>query len=226
MGRIQAARQLFLEESFGVLSTISVDVAGYPFGSVTPYCMDERCRPVIYVARIAQHTKNILADSRVSLTVMEPRDDADDVQAKGRVTYIADAHPVEPIESRVGERYFRYFPESRQYDQTHDFVFFRLEPARIRLIGGFGQIYWVESNEFTIENPFTSAQEARILDHMNKDHADALKHYADGLEATMIGIDSEGFDVLTARGKRRFTFNRPVKTMQEARQALVEMARS
>ena len=60
-----------LEENFGVLSTISVDVEGYPFGSVTPYCMDRMSRPIIYISPIAQHTKNIVADSRVSLTVIE-----------------------------------------------------------------------------------------------------------------------------------------------------------
>jgi len=226
MERIQTARRLFLEESFGVLSTISRDVAGYPFGSITPYCVDERCRPIIYIAQIAQHTKNIIADSRVSLTVVERPVDSEDVQAKGRVTYIADARPVDGEDVRVPERYFRYFPHSRPYDQTHDFVFFRLEPVRIRFIGGFGQIYWVESGEFTVHNPFTTVQEARILDHMNKDHADALKHYTNGIDATMIGIDSHGFDVLTAQGKRRFSFDQPVRNMEEARQALVAMTRT
>jgi putative heme iron utilization protein len=226
MERIQAARRLFLQESFGVLSTISIDVAGYPFGSVTPYCVDEHCRPIIFIARIAQHTKNIVADSRVSLTVMEKTQDSDDVQTQGRVTYIADARLVKSEESRAGERYFRYFPESRQYDQTHDFEFFRLEPVRIRFIGGFGQIYWIEPGEFSLKNPFTAAQEARILDHMNKDHGEALRHYVDGLDATMIGIDGEGFDLATPKGKRRCSFDRPVRTMEEAREALVAMARS
>jgi hypothetical protein len=36
MEKQNPARSLFLEESFGVLSTISLDLAGYPFGSVTP----------------------------------------------------------------------------------------------------------------------------------------------------------------------------------------------
>src|ERR1051326_4384473 len=122
MERIQAARRLFLGQSFGVLSTISLDVSGYPFGSVTPYCADERCRPIIYISSIAQHTKNILADSRVSLTVVQASRDSDDAQAQGRVTCIADARPIGPEEQRPRERYFRYFPQSRQYDQTHDFT--------------------------------------------------------------------------------------------------------
>src|ERR1700747_1279315 len=91
----RAARELFLQESFGVLSTISVDLPGYPFGSVTPYCADEQGRPVIYISYIAQHTKNIVADSRVSLTVFEAQQGATDIQAQGRVTLIGDARPVD-----------------------------------------------------------------------------------------------------------------------------------
>src|SRR5678815_6011059 len=145
------ARDLFLRESFGVLSTISLDVGGYPFGSVTPYCVDPMCRPVIYISPIAQHTKNIVADPRVSLTVVE-RTDSDDVQAHGRVTCIANA--VETDDRDAAERYFRHFPSSRQYDRTHAFTFFRLELIRIRFIGGFGQIFWVAPDEFSLRNPF------------------------------------------------------------------------
>src|SRR5215470_15632235 len=174
--RAQAARNLFLGQSFGVLSTISVDVPGYPFGSVTPYCTDEGGRPVMYISQIAQHTQNILADSRVSLTVVEKNLESDDVQARGRVTCIANARSLKEDETHARERYFRYFPSAQQYEQTHDFVFFRLELVRVRFIGGFGQIYWIEPDEFIMKNPFSFQQESRIIDHMNKDHAAALRH--------------------------------------------------
>jgi putative heme iron utilization protein len=51
-----------------VLSTISLDVPGYPFGSLTPYCFDENGQPIVYISLIAQHTRNIMADPRLSLT--------------------------------------------------------------------------------------------------------------------------------------------------------------
>jgi putative heme iron utilization protein len=76
-----------------------------------------------------------------------------------------------------------------------------------------------------IQNPFSGVQEARIMDHMNKDHVDALKQYTGGTQATMIGIDAEGFDVLASGQKMRFVFENPVRNMEEARQALVDMAR-
>jgi putative heme iron utilization protein len=180
---------------------------------------------VIYISYIAQHTKNIRADSRVSLTVFEANQDSGDVQAHGRVTLIGDARLVDGDQTRIRERYFRYVPSARQYQDTHDFAFFRLDLVRVRFIGGFGKIYWVEPEQFMIANPFSAVQESRILDHMNKDHADALKLYAGGTEAAMIGIDAEGFDVFTGSGKLRIAFKAPVHTLEEARQALVAMAR-
>lgn len=216
---------MFLQQSFGVLSTISIDVPGYPFGSVTPYCADDQGRPVIYISHIAQHTRNIIADSRVSLTVVENNGGSDDVQAQGRVTCIANAQPMGPDEAHARERYFRYFPSARQYDQTHDFAFFRLELVRVRFIGGFGQIYWVEPAEFMVKNPFSAVQESQIIQHMNKDHSDALRHYCGGGPAVMAGIDADGFDVLKSGEKLRFTFETPIRNMEEARQALVAMAK-
>jgi len=224
MKKDHASRNLLLQESHGVLSTISIDVPGYPFGSVTPYCVDEQCCPIVYISYIAQHTKNILKDPRVSLTVLETDDRSDDVQARGRVTCIADASPVKDDE-RVRERYFRYFPDASQFDQTHDFAFFRLDLVRIRFIGGFGKIHWVEPDEFMTSNPFSGPQESRILEHMNKDHADALSLYVGGKPAVMVGIDAEGFDVLKAGKKVRVPFDPPVNSMEEARQALVAMAK-
>jgi len=223
--KIRAARTLFLKEPFGVLSTISLDVAGYPFGSIVPYCVDEVCQPLIYISHIAQHTKNVVADPRVSLTVMERNVNSDDVQAHGRVTCIANARPIADHESEVRERYFRYFPSARQYEQTHDFSFFRLEVVRVRFIGGFGEIYWVEPDEFLTQNPFSFQQELQIIEHMNKDHADALRHYANGMSSVMTGVDAEGFDLLVAGKKLRLQFDAPVQDMEQVRQALIAMAK-
>ena len=221
----RAARELFLQESFGVLSTISLDMPGYPFGSVTPYCVDNQCRPIIYISHIAQHTRNILADSRVSLTVVDSNCGSNDVLARGRVTCLANVRPIGDDESGIRERYFRYFPSARQYDQTHAFAVFRLELVRVRFIGGFGRICWIEPGEFMTTNPFSVAQESRIIQHMNNDHSDALRHYCGSGPAEMAGIDAEGFDVLKSPRKIRFTFHTPIRNMDDARQALAAIAK-
>lgn len=227
----KAARSLMLSECQGVLSTHSVEEPGYPFGSVTPYCPDRAGRPLILISRIAQHTKNILADPKVSLTVIE-RDQAD-VQANGRVTYLGQAEPLPADDKDASERYYRFFPEARDYHKTHDFDFYRLEFHRVRFIAGFGQIHWVEREAFLRANPFGPDAESEAITHMNQDHAEALRHYcrAGGVPLTehdapvMVGVDAEGFNLLLNQRVHRFAFGEPVDTLSALREALSRMAR-
>ena len=76
-----------------------------------------------------------------------------------------------------------------------------------------------------LQNPFSRSQEARILQHMNDDHMAALRHYAGDDSVVMVGIDSDGFDVLKSGKKARFFFPAPISNMDEARQALIGMAK-
>lgn len=228
-----AARALVLQQKHGVLATLSQTVAGYPFGSVTPYALDRQGNVIILISNIAEHTKNIQTDHRVSLTILAH--DEPDVQAKGRVTLLADARPISLDALESQERYYRYFPESRDYHKAHDFAFYLLDLVRIRYIGGFGRIYWLEPEDFTVDNPFSQKEEARILDHMNGDHQAAMRHYFQAFKKMavgedqaieMVGIDSEGFDLRAQEKLVRFEFDRRVETLDQARQALVEMGKS
>src|SRR5262249_11416347 len=156
-------------------------------------------------------------DPRVSLTVVESNADSDDVQARGRVTCLANARPINDEDVAVRMRYFRYFPSAKTYEGTHDFAIFRLELVRVRFIGGFGQIFWIESEEFRKQNPFSPAKENQIIQQINTDNADPLRHYAGGVAAVMSGIDGEGFDLRASGKKLRFDFETPVRNMEEAR---------
>lgn len=229
--KAKEARKLLLSEYQAILSTHSVDVAGYPFGSVVPYCLNQQGKPIILISSIAQHTKNILSNPKVSLIATEG--DADDLQTVGRITYIADAEKLNVDDKDSIERYYNYFPQSRDYHQIHDFDFYQLEPIRIRFIGGFGQIYWLEKEEILLENPFSFEEEKSMIDHMNADHDEAIKHYCELHEITysdknhpvMAGIDSEGFNILCGARLHRIDFDEPVTTALNVRQKLVEMAK-
>ena len=133
------------------------------------------------ISDIAQHTRNIKRDGRVSLTVFERR--ADDPQAAGRLTWIGDAEPVGAGEAGLRDRYLRYFPSSASYFEMHDFSFYRIRLKRARFIGGFGQIFWIDADSMRLENPFRES-EGGIVEHMNEDHRKALVHYcrARGIE--------------------------------------------
>lgn len=148
-----AVKELLENQSFGILSTHSVDVAGFPFGSVTPYSLTEHYNPLIFISNLAQHTHNILKDNRVSLIVLEKLnlEANQDPQKYGRVSILGQATPVPKsgVENeKLYQQYFQRFPESEGYQQTHGFQLFQVSPVRIRYIGGFGKIFWLEPNQF------------------------------------------------------------------------------
>lgn len=228
--KAKEARDLLLAEYQAVLSTISVDVAGYPFGSIVPYCLSAVSEPIILISDIAQHTKNILADPRVSMIATERH--ADDQQTVGRVTYLGNAEKInDDVDSM--ERYYSYFPQSRDYHKTHGFDFYRIKPVRIRFIGGFGQIYWIKKEDFLMQNPFSFEEEKSMIGHMNTDHLDAIKHYCDlnsieyssDMTPMMVGIDAEGFHLRTGSCIHRINFHDSVATAVDVRKAMVDMAK-
>ena len=222
------ARELLLKEYRGVLSTHSKAMPGFPFGSVVPYCLDEQGRPLILISRIAQHTHNLLKDPKCSLLVGER--EAEDVQAVGRLTYLAEGEKLEDTAAieAAAERYYRYFPDSQNYHKAHDFDFWVLKPVRHRYIGGFGAIHWVD--QLTLANPFAGKAEVSMVEHMNADHAKAIAHYVDlaGLPKTvpaqLVGIDSEGMHLRIGQGLYWLPFQAPCNTPTQVREALVFLA--
>jgi putative heme iron utilization protein len=223
-----AARRFVRGQHSGVLSTVSQRVEGFPFGSVAPFILDHSGCPVILISTLAEHTKNIAADSRVSL-IVQPY--SPDMQVAGRVTLLGRAQLLED-KSALGPRYLRFHPQAESYFAMHDFSFYRIEPVRVRYIGGFGRIHWVEPAQYRLPESPLPHQEADILTHMNSDHADNLRaycrhvHAVDPTHAEMIGIDPDGFDVRADQQLLRFDFAAPVLDAQQARHALVTMAQA
>lgn len=222
------ARRLLNQQSVGVLSTQSVDLEGYPFGSIVPYTLNYDGEPVMLISDLAQHTRNIKGNNKVSLTVFDRY--ADDPQAGARLTWIGDAELINQADAEIRSRYLHYFPPAESYFETHDFSFYSIHLRRARFIGGFGQIYWVEQDDMRLENPFRKA-ETGIVKHMNEDHQKALRHYCTAIKGievqavTMTGIDSEGFDLLADGRKLRIDFDAPIRTVEEARATLAKLAR-
>jgi heme iron utilization protein len=219
---------LMHRQSVGVLSTHSVDVEGYPFGSIAPYVLNYEGEPTMLISDIAQHTRNIKRNKKVSLTIFDQG--ADDPQASGRLTWIGNAESVDPSNTEIRHRYLRYFPSAESYFDTHDFSLYCIHLRRARFIGGFGEIYWIEPDAMLLENPFRETERS-IVEHMNQDHRKALLHYCTLLKVAtvnavaMTGIDSEGFDMLADNRKLRIDFDTSISTVEAARATLVELAR-
>ena len=229
MNNAREARMMLRAHRYGVLSTISKKFDGYPFGSITPYLVDHDGSLLILISTLAEHTKNILQDPRVSIITHDQRDPH--IQTQGRVTALGDAK-LEPEREQTGLRYLRYFPEAAGYFAMHDFSFYRISPKSIRYIGGFGRIHWVDMENYTVQHYPLIEEESGVVEHMNSDHQDTMRNYCNhyrqytALDVAMLGIDIDGFDVRADDRVFRFDFAQPVTDAQQARKALVEMARA
>lgn len=225
------ALSLLLNEYHGVLSTQSLDMPGFPFGSVAPYSLDSNGNVIVLISSIAQHTKNIIADNKVSFIITARG--IDNIQTAARLTLMAEAEEV-PLEDKdTAERYYRYFPASRNYHKTHNFNFYRLHTVRARYIGGFGKIHWIEPEQLQLPYPFSGTEEEPMLDHMNSDHNKAIEKYCQDFgflcppeeQPKMVGIDCLGAHIKTGERINRVTFSQQAQDSRAVRQELVALAR-
>jgi putative heme iron utilization protein len=235
----EEVRALVGSERNATLSTLSKKFDGWPFGSITPYAVAATGEPIILISEIAEHTRNLRADARASLLVQESQA-LNDPQASARVTLLGYAIPVpEAYLDDARRRYLDLFPGSAGYFQIHDFTLFQIRVSRVRFIGGFGEIYWLDGAEVTAAadpkvDPVAPHVEA-ICKHMNEDHREALRLYASAFarveaeEAEMIYVDSGGFDMIAINAGRhqhvRLAFSNPATTTDRVREEMVEMVR-
>lgn len=234
------AKQFLRSTHRGILSTHSAKFDGYPFGSVAPFVLDHTCQPVILISDIAEHTKNINANPKVSLLVF---DGDEDLQANARLTLIGNAIKTSKDDTNLRARYLRYLPQATSYFDMHDFIFYRIDITQLRYIAGFGKMSWLSSEEVlaseTADFKQLAALESSMIEHLNEDHMDSLMAYCKyfhGVNAKslkILGIDSEGFDisveeVASAPQQKilRFNFEQPIHDAQSARAAFVHMSKA
>lgn len=143
--RAWPVRELLERETHGVLSTLSRKAGGWPFGSLAPFALSKRGEPLVLFSRLAEHTQNLLSDSRVSLFVQDSQALADP-QAGARVTLLCTA-VAEPELDEARQAYLQRFPAATGLLQLGDFRFFRLQIEQARYIGGFGAMYWLSGTD-------------------------------------------------------------------------------
>jgi heme iron utilization protein len=225
--RARQAREVLRGARSGVLSSHSVKVPGFPYGSALPHVCDHRGRPVVLISHLAEHTHNVEADNRASFLVSES---GPDLHAASRASLLGNAEPV-PNFAAIQARYLRFFPEHARYLEIGGFRFWRIEPVQVRFIEGFGSLHWIAGASYVAEPGEIPEVEASVLEHMNLDHGEALLaycryvHQVDALEAQMVGIDCDGFDVRAGQRLLRFAFEQPIASAADARAALVSLAR-
>lgn len=232
----ERARTLLDVARFGTLASVSRKHPGHPFASLMPYAVDASGRPLFLVSSMAMHTRNIAADPRASLFVTQP-EVAGDPLAHARVTLMGEVRPVATADlDDVRATYLARHDNASYWVEFDDFRFWRLDVIDVYYVGGFGAMDWVTAEDYGAARPDPLADVAPgIMEHMNRDHPDALVLYARALagepadEATMVAVDRLGFKLRLRTGDRRhsvrITFPVEVATAADARASLIAMLR-
>lgn len=229
----ERARTLLARESVGMLSTNSVKHPGWPFGSVMPYALTDDGAPLFLISGMAIHTQNALADPRASLLVMQSGGGSDPL-GLARATLLGTVTVIGDVPDALRRAYLDRHPSARHWIDYADFAFYRLDVTHLYFVGGFGAMGWVPAPDYSSAEPDPLADAAAgILEHMNRDHADALReiarHFASlpAEEATMVSVDRLGFvvRVRTPDGMKgaRIAFPEVVRSAADARRVLVGM---
>ena len=198
----ERARTLVYVGRIGSLSTVSRKQPGFPFGSVMPYGLDPRGRPIFLISTMAMHTQNLQADPRASLLVTQP-DSSGDPLGASRVTLVGNVATIPAAEvAEARSLYLERYANSKYWVDFEDFSFYRMDVIDVYYVGGFGVMGWVQAADYDQAQPDPLADSAAaIIEHMNADHKDALILLArphagiEAQEAAMTSVDRLGFHV-------------------------------
>jgi heme iron utilization protein len=225
------ARSLLRRSRQGALATLMAD-SGDPYCSLVNVASHADGSPILLISRLALHTRNILADQRVSL-MLDERTEGDPLEGSrimlaGRAAQAsADDLPL------LRRRYLNAHPSAETFVNFNDFSFFRIRPAGAHLVAGFGRIVDLKPEQFLTDISDAGAlleAEQGAIDHMNADHRDAMNLYATkllGAEAAdwrCTGCDPDGMDMQAGTKALRLDFPRRIVTPAALRQTLKELA--
>ena len=230
---IRLAKTLIRTARYGAIAVLDPET-GAPLASRVGTATDIDGAPLILVSMLSAHTKALIADSRCSLLVGEPG--KGDPLAHPRITISCKALQLQrgtAERTRAERRYLNRHPKAKLYVGLGDFHFFRLEPERASLNGGFGKAYLLGRAELVTEDTVAedlAGSEQSAIDHMNSDHADAISIYARAFcgaaeaDWRITGIDADGLDLAVGDETRRLFFPEPLTDARNLRKVLVELA--
>ncbi|QSN61318.1 MULTISPECIES: HugZ family protein [unclassified Caballeronia] len=210
----QAPLHLLHRVSEGTLATHSRDPAGFPYPTALPFALTARHAPMLLISHLAEHTRNLQADPRAGFLVAHANGAS--VLEGQRLTLLGTFEPAAKSDhEQLARRYLRYHPDAARYLALGDFAFWVLSTERMRYIGGFGAMGWLDGNEIDPLEPLSDDEEA------------ALCAFSDTLasrpaDIRLLGIDRYGCDLLDSGARNRFTFDKPKLSAEELKAALID----
>ena len=224
-----AARTLVRECDNAVLSTGQMD-DGWPYGSLVMTACDYEGSPIMLLSDLAEHSKNLKQDARVSL-VFDATDGLEDRLTGARVTVMGRAVVTNALVNRT--RYLARHPSAAAYADFGDFNFYILEVIKVHQVAGFGRIDWIQGADFLYQHsPFGefAATEMQIVENFKERNLNvkslcsgiALAEIDDDWEFT--GVDPEGCDLRAGGRVGRLKFNKPVNDVVGVLDAIKDLA--
>ena len=233
----QLARSLLREAWKGTLSTLD-RAGGYPYGSLVAVACEPDGSPVFLLSGLAEHTKNLDTDQRVSLLI-DATSPGPGALTGARVTLVGTIHLATSQTTR--RRYLARHPDAAQFIDFADFKLYVLAVEWGHLVAGFGRIQRLTRVDLILDTAGAEAlieAESDILQHMNEDHSDTLAPMAAYLGTSrsstpaennggrphgwkMLGCDPEGIDLGDGAIASRIVFSQRVNSADEIRQALI-----
>jgi putative heme iron utilization protein len=226
----KAVKSLLRRSRQGALATLMAE-SGDPYCSLVNVASHPDGSPILLISRLAVHTRNLLADSRVSL-MLDERVEGDPLEGarimlSGRAMEIADDRDI------VRQRYLSAHPSAETFVGFKDFSFFRICLAGTHLVAGFGRILDLKPAQFLTDISDARAlleAEQGAIEHMNADHQEALGLYATRLlgaasaDWRCSGIDPDGIDLQAGNKTLRLDFPERVSGPGDLRKILVRLA--
>jgi heme oxygenase (biliverdin-IX-beta and delta-forming) len=225
------AKSLLRKSRQGALATLMAGT-GAPYCSLVNLANHPDGSPILLISRLAVHTRNILADTRVSL-MLDERAAGDPLE--GARIMLSGRAEVADNDNRelLRRRYLNAHPSAEAYADFGDFAFFRIRPADTHLVAGFGRILDLKPAQFLTEMSDATAlieAEQGAIEHMNADHREAMNLYAtkllgaDAADWRCTGCDPEGMDMQAERATLRLDFPVRVTGPGDLRKMLVQLA--
>ena len=189
------------------LSTLGAE-DGAPYVSLVTVALDHDLSPVLLLSGLADHTRNLAADRRVSL-LFDGTDGHPNPQTGPRVTLSGRAERSD--DPRLAARFLARHPGAAQYAGFADFGWWRVVPERVHFVGGFGRAVWF-SAPFGLD---PQVVEAFAVAEAEKPSLVLPEGWA------LVGVDCDGADMIHNDKFTRISFKDGVKTISEACDCLV-----
>ena len=224
-------RSLLRRSRQGALATLMAG-SGDPYCSLVNLASHPDASPILLISRLALHTRNILADSRVSL-MLDERAEGDPLEG-ARIMLAGRAEQAGEGEAELlRRRYLSAHPSAEVFVEFKDFSFFRIRPAGAHLVAGFGRIVDLKPEQFLTDIGDAAAlleAEQGAVEHMNEDHREAMNLYAtkllgaDSADWRCTGCDPDGMDMQAGAKTLRLDFPERVTDGTTLRKMLVRLA--